>query len=254
MANTPEKMVNLLIGEYNPHHDCDLINVKSSSDNNRQRSQSDQRYTGIHDQVRLRRRDARDYTLAVGSVGEGRVMKAILLFGLSLLLTACQSAGVIYSRDSGAYQAIELELNQSLTIAPERTRVFIQDGRVFANVATTDHYRPQCALEVEHRRPNAQSIAAGRFIIARVQGLIDSVVQSRELQLAGLIVTGMVDDGAPMVHTGYHFWFKPNTAQLRRMSCYGVFAEMQNAEAPTVEDIRVALNGVAQLSLQASVR
>jgi hypothetical protein len=181
-------------------------------------------------------------------------MKAILLFGLSLLLTACQSAGVIYSRDSGAYQAIAIELNQSLTIAPERTRVFIQDGRVFANVATTDHYRPQCALEVQQRLPTAQSIAAGRFIIDRVQGLIDSVVQSRERQFAGLMVVAMVDDGAPMVHTGYHFWFKPNAAQVTRMSCYGVFADLQNAEAPTVEDIRVALNGVAELLIQASLR
>lgn len=178
-------------------------------------------------------------------------MKFILLLAAAGLQLACQSAVSIHDQRSSAYRVIAVELKQSLVIAADTTRVFIQHGHPIGPVSLSDHYRPQCAFEVSQRLSTPQLVAPARFDIERVQGLVDEVVEARPHQLAGLGFIGMLDDGPPMVHAGYHFWFRPGQpAEALRLSCYGAFADMQEAEPPTLEEIQAALGTLAELRVR----
>jgi hypothetical protein len=182
-------------------------------------------------------------------------MKSIQLLMLVSLLAACRAGVGIHSeRDSSVYEVLAVTLQQTLTVAPDAARVFVQDGQSYASAAASYHYRPRCAFELEQRLASRQLIEPATFEVDRVQSLLDEVVQWQDQRVAGLSVVGMLDDGAPMVHAGYHFWFKPNPAQLRRMSCYGILEEMQHATPPTLEDIQTALAGMAELSVNKSAR
>lgn len=178
-------------------------------------------------------------------------MSARLLFVLPLLLlAACQAGVMLGSGDSSISRLTGVKLLQPLTVAPDTTRVFIQDGRVLAGMGPGYHYRPQCAFEVRDRMESPQTIQPASFRVIRVQDLMDEVVRSKPLQVAMLKLADMDDGGAPMVHAGYHFWFEPNESTVRRMSCYGVFTDMPEVESPTIADIRQALGEVAELTIR----
>ncbi len=167
-----------------------------------------------------------------------------------LLLTACQSSVMLRSGDSWDAQVTEVKLLQPLTVLPDTTRVFVQDGRVLPGFGYANQYRPHCAFETRDLKDATQTIRPESFVVIRVQGVMTEVVQSRPLKLASLVLGGIDDGGAPMVHEGYHFWFDVNQSNVMRMTCYGVFADMPEVESPSLEDIRLALGEIAELKLQ----
>lgn len=173
----------------------------------------------------------------------------LILVALALL-TGCQSAGLLRSDDGLSYRVTGVELLQPLTVAPDTTRVFIQDGQVLGGGAKGGSYRTRCAFELRDRLETAQVIEPARFSVIRVQGLMNEVVQAQPVLVAGLKLVGMDDGGSPMVHLGYHFWFEPNPADVRRMTCYGTLEVMTHVEDPTLDEIRRTLDGVARVSFE----
>ena len=181
-------------------------------------------------------------------------MKPLLLLSLmTLLLAGCQASVMLRSDDSSAYRVNAVRLLQPLTVYPDTTRTFLQDGEVLAKGGQGDQYRARCAFELRALSSSYRTIEPANFEVSRVQHVIDEVVLSKPLQLAGLNLTAIDGGGgAPLVHAGYHFWFEAEPAGVMRMSCYGVFEVIQQVEPPTLEDIRRTLAGVAEISVTRS--
>lgn len=175
--------------------------------------------------------------------------KQALIILSTMLLAACQAGVMLRSESSPNNRVSEVKLLQPLTVSPDTTRVFVQDGMVIASFSYANQYRPQCAFEVRDRKESEQIIRAGSFKVTRVEGLMNDVVLRKPVQVAAFTWAGMDDGGAPMVHEGYHFWLEQNEQGVRRMTCYGVFADMSEVEPPTMEEIRYALGDVAELVL-----
>ena len=165
-----------------------------------------------------------------------------------LILASCQSGVMLTLGDSWTSRVAEVRLLKPLTVSPDSTRVFVQDGRVIARSGYADSYRPLCAFEVRDRMESEQTISAGSFMVVRVQGLMNEVVLREPVQVAAVSLAGMDGGGAPMVHAGYHFWLASNQSDVRRMTCYGVLEVMPQVESPTLEEMRRTLAGVAELT------
>jgi len=180
-----------------------------------------------------------------------------MVLGAALFLGACQqSATVRESWGAGFVQlsGSELVLKQQLRIPAGKARVFVQDGgsadapsRVLSG--GFDHYRPHCGFEIESVDHAGVLIEPDTFRITRVQGSLQQVVQSKPVQVAGLwLMGGMDSPGASSYHQGYHFWLSSERQpQVRRMSCYGVFAEPYDLYPPTLQEIRQALGQIAEI-------
>ena len=66
--------------------------------------------------------------------------------------------------------------------------------------------------------------------------------------VAGLshALAGFGGSGSSSYHEGFHFWiYSERQPDVRRMSCYGVYAQPYELYPPTLEEIRVALGGLA---------
>jgi len=169
---------------------------------------------------------------------------------LALLLSACQTSSTVReSLDGSVYRQLEgstLVLNQDLNIAAERARVFIQNGAVRTGF---NSFKTHCAFEIDSIRHDGAVIRGGSFAVSRVQAAIVQVVMREPLRLAALWrVDGMDGGGSQSYYAGYHFWLtSADQPQVRRMSCFGVYAEPGELYPPTVEEIRAALGPVATL-------
>lgn len=178
-------------------------------------------------------------------------MKHLIAIPLvALLLSACQTSSTIRETSDGSvYRQLEgttLVLNQDLDIAAERARVFIQNGAVRSGF---DSYRTHCAFEIDDVRHDGAVIRADSFTVSRVQSAIVQVVMREPLRVAALMrVDGIDGGGSGSYYAGYHLWLaSANQPQVRRVSCFGVYAQPYELYPPTVEEIRSALGQIATL-------
>jgi hypothetical protein len=175
----------------------------------------------------------------------------LVILSAALFLGACQS-GTTVREVAGKDQFTRLEgaslvLNQSLEIGAGKARVFVQNGDVSFGF---DSYEPHCAFEIKSVQHDGVAIDAGTFPITRVQGSLQQVVSAEPLQTASLQLAGMDGggDGPSSLYLGYHFWLSSvGQPEVRRMSCYGIYAEPQDAEPPTLQEIQQALGSVAEI-------
>ena len=178
-------------------------------------------------------------------------MKRYLLVVLPMLfLLGCQNSSTV-RETAGGNEFIRLEgaklvLNQALSIGAAKARVFVQNGEALSGF---DSYQPHCAFEITSVNHDGAVVDADTFSIDRVQGSLQQVVSREPVRLASLHLAGMDGgDGPSSIYLGYHFWLS-SVAQpgVRRMSCYGIYAEPQDAYAPTLEEIRQALGPIAEI-------
>jgi hypothetical protein len=180
-------------------------------------------------------------------------MKRVLLVSFAAwTLVACQQSSTV--RDSAAgdvYRNVEgasLVLNQDLRVAAGKARVFVQDGAV---VSGFNSYKPHCAFEIDSVRHDGVAIQADTFVISRVQASTQQVVSAEPVRLAALLLAdGMGDGGggSASYYEGYHFWLtSANQPNVRRMSCYGVYAQPYELYPPTLEEIRQLLGEIAEI-------
>ena len=92
-------------------------------------------------------------------------------------------------------------------------------------------------------------IEADTFAITRVQGSVQQVVSTQPVRLAGLwLIGGLNGGGSQSYYSGYHFWLSSmNQPGVRRMSCYGVYAQPYELYPPTLQEIRQVLGAIAEI-------
>src|SRR6266481_359101 len=98
-------------------------------------------------------------------------MRVVLLvfFPLAALLAGCQTTSYQGNENSPYYvvpTGSRLTLNQELTISPEATSVYIQNGQVMPNVQVL-HYYPFCKFELYHRSDSARAVAPDTITITK---------------------------------------------------------------------------------------
>jgi hypothetical protein len=97
------------------------------------------------------------------------VLLLVVFFPLAALLAGCQTASYQGNENSPYYvvpAGSRLTLNQELTIPPEATSVYIQNGQVMPNVQVL-HYYPFCKFELYHRSDSARAVAPDTVTITK---------------------------------------------------------------------------------------
>lgn len=167
----------------------------------------------------------------------------------SMLLTACGfSHG--YNSGSSFYRAqlgSQVKLHRALPLPPGRTRVFLQRGARVTN--NLDQYYPHCNFEVRSLSDEARLIAPDIFLVTRLQQGFEEVVSLESIRVAALEPSAWYPtDDVPMV-SRYLYLYLASERQpdVMRLTCHGAFDFMPDAQWPTIEEIREALGGIAEL-------
>lgn len=151
-----------------------------------------------------------------------------------------------------------LTINEQISIKPENTRVFIQDGIV---VSQFNHYKHNCNLEVRKRdNDNFQFINPGLYRIHSIRNTMENVVrftpgetvklafQGSQEHIPGLLLAE-VDDSPSDIYLGMHFYLEGEDSNVMRLSCRGALAPPWDAQPPTLAQIRQALGNLATLEI-----
>ena len=174
----------------------------------------------------------------------------LLLVALGLWLAGCQNSSTV--REVGGanrfigLQGASLVLHQPLRVGAGKARVFLQNGEVGQ---WFDSYQVHCAFEITSVNHDGWQIEADTFTITRVQSSIQPVVMTEPVRLAALwSVGGLNGGGSQSYYAGYHFWLSSvNQPGVRRMSCFGVYAQPYELYPPTLEEIRQTLGSIAEI-------
>ena len=178
-------------------------------------------------------------------------MKFVFAVSLAAFaLAACQQSSTVReSMAGGDYRRLDgasLVLNQEISVSAGKARVFIQNGAVGQGF---DSYQPHCAFEIASVNHDGFAIAADTFVIAKVEGSIQQVVSIEPARVAALgLFAGLNGGGSASYYQGYHFWLSSmEQPEVRRMSCFGVYAQPYELYAPTMEEIGQALGPLAEI-------
>ena len=184
-------------------------------------------------------------------------MKPIpLLFRFLAILLLSGCAAQIPKDTASPYYMVPagslLRIHQPIEIAPMRTRLYLQNGRVTAGF---NHYAPNCNIEIYKRDDLAvQRVEPGEYRISGVQQTMEEVVRAPHLQLAALgspplLASGSVGDGNASIYLGYHLWLEGPDPNVMRLSCRGVYADPGEAYPPSIDQMRQALGRIMSLEL-----
>ncbi len=169
-----------------------------------------------------------------------------LLPVFSLLLAGCVGFLPDYSDEDAGYRLI---LHQPIIIPPQRTRIFIQEGKITGTGFNS--YEVSCNIEVRKLKDEPQRIEPDTFVVNRVQAFFEEVAASgwKPQTLAGLGLAGAAVDASPSnIFRGWHFWLhSEKQPDVIRLSCRGVFAAPWEAVPPTFEEIAWTLGTIASL-------
>ena len=170
-----------------------------------------------------------------------------------VMIAGCQSSSTVRERAGGAFVGLQnatLVLESDLTIPPNRSRVFLQDGGVGGEAVASggfDSYRPHCAIEIRSIDHGGFPVNAGEYRVTRVQRTTVQVVAASRLQVASA-GGGISGGGSASYYDGYHFWLASDSdPEVRRMSCYGVYAQPFELFPPTLDEINTAIRGIGRL-------
>lgn len=146
----------------------------------------------------------------------------------------------------------EVTLHRPLTVAPGRTRVYLQGGEVSGAI---NEFEPHCQFRVREIAEHSQRIEPDRFAVGRVFGTEDQVVMRDTIRLASAAATTLVDggggDGSGESRIMYIYFMtlnSPRQPQVTYLACGGAMLEPSLAEYPTLQEIRSALGEYATLT------
>ena len=176
--------------------------------------------------------------------------KSIITAVFALALGGCQQSSTVRETSSGSFQQLQganLVLNQPIRVSAGKARVFVQDGEVRSGY---NSYKPHCGFEIKSVKHDGFVIDSDTFVVSRVQGSVQEVVSAEPVRVAAFGMIGGIGGGggSASYYSGYHFWLSSeDQPEVRRMSCFGVFAQPFELYPPTLEEIRFALGAVATL-------
>ena len=191
-----------------------------------------------------------------------KVLILLLLASLPLL-TACNASLQIATADRNITLSdnASLTVNERISIKPDHTRVFFQDGII---VSQFNHYKHNCNLEVRKKDgDNFQFIQPGTYRITGIRDTLEEVVRltpgqpvklalhdDTDNHLTRSLITASVDgDGPSDIYLGMHFYLSGEDANVMRLSCRGALAAPQDAQPPALDEIKQALGNLLTLSL-----
>jgi hypothetical protein len=184
----------------------------------------------------------------------GRVARTLPILLILVLVWGCETQ--IRRSDPGrwipAAPGGTLTLSQPIPVPQDRARVFFRGGRLQPTGASQG---PSCGIEIRTiSRDGPHVIPAGAFGITRVQSYwteVAALAPGRDPRGVRLRLASAPDGGGtPLIQEGYHLWLGGGPdADVMRLTCLGVLAEMWQAQPPTLEEIRVALGNLATLDL-----
>jgi hypothetical protein len=143
-----------------------------------------------------------------------------------------------------------LELHQEVTISPNRTRLFFQDGRVSYGI---NEYEPHCQLRVRPISTQPRPVHPDRFSIDKAFGDVDSIVSNGPVRLAAAGTAVVMGDGGDgdgpgqviyFYYLGLHSDRQPDVSYL---VCGGALNDPAFARYPTLQEIRASLGDYATL-------
>lgn len=180
-------------------------------------------------------------------------MKRFIVMLLGLFLGACSQQYLVNDDPYYAYNlppvGSTLVLKKPITIPAGKVRVFLQHGEVFSK-ADFDRYEPSCSPELRKLADVDREIRPDRFLITKVERLMQEVVR-RPASRAGLLKVYLENSGKPMVVHGYHLWLgSDKQPDVMRMTCRGFFNDLNRAVPPSLNDVRKALGDYAELILR----
>ena len=169
----------------------------------------------------------------------------------ALLMTGClQNVGIrgdTFGRHT-QIPAASVVLKQDIRIPAGKARVYLQNERAGegdrVSAGGFDSYKPHCAFEISRVDHAGFEIKAERFAVTRIQQTTVRVVSGSPIMVAGFGRWG----NSQAYYAGYHFWLASDTQPgVRRMTCYGVYAEPYELYPPTLMEINAALGAIAEL-------
>lgn len=174
--------------------------------------------------------------------------KITLLFYLLiyvLLLAGCQSTALISSDDRyfKVTPSATIEITQSLSVAPNSARAFLQNGKVIS-MGQLDLYDIDCEIEINTVSESRQIIEPGIFNVLATAQEESPIVMSMPVMLAALNYA-WASDSPVDIKRYYHFSLsaqnEQSNSQVRALICRGAQDEPYNAQLPTFEQMRQAV-------------
>jgi len=177
--------------------------------------------------------------------------KIVAIAAAALLITGCQQNASIRADTFGQYtqlNAASVVLKRDIRIPAGKARVYVQNDRAAVgdqiSAGGFDSYKPHCAFEISRVDHAGFEVKAETFAVTRIQQTVVRVVSRAPVMVAAFGLWG----GSQAYYSGYHFWLaSDNQPEVRRMTCYGVYAEPYELYPPTLKEINAALGAVAEL-------
>ena len=177
--------------------------------------------------------------------------KIVAVTAAALLVSGCQQNASIRGDTFGRYMqlnAASVVLKRDIRISAGKARVYIQNDRAGVGEQISsggfDSYRPHCAFEISRVDHAGFDIKAQTFAVTRIQQTVVPVVSRAPVMVARF---GFWAD-SQAYYSGYHFWLASDTQpEVRRMTCYGVYAEPYDLYPPTLQEINAALGAAIAL-------
>jgi hypothetical protein len=177
--------------------------------------------------------------------------KLIAVAVATLMVTGCQQNASIREDTFGKYRRLEaphVVVKRTIPVRPGSARVYIQNTEVGVgsgiSLSGFNSYKPHCAFEISRIDHSGFEIEAGTFAVTQIQQTVVPVVSRAPVVVAGF---GIWWD-SQAYYSGYHFWLASDAQpEVRRMTCYGIYAEPYELYPPTLKEINAALGAVAEL-------
>ena len=180
-------------------------------------------------------------------------MKKIILLSIVLLLTACQST--MFKKEGRYIEAKAkpfIEITQSLRVAPNSARAYLQQGEVIS-AGQLNLYDINCEIEINTVSEQPQVIAPGIYHILSINPDESPIVMFKPVMVASLTLARGGGSGSPVdIKRFYRFKLSsqnPNSkTQVRSMLCRGAQDEPYAAILPTFEEMQQATGEYIKLN------
>jgi len=179
------------------------------------------------------------------------IYKFVAVTGTILLVAGCKQNASIREDTFGKYVQIgaaSVVLKRDIRIPAGKARIYLQNEKAGTgdrmSAGGFDSYKPHCAFEISRVDHDGFEVKAETFVVTRIQQTVVHVVSGAPVMVAAFGLWGT----SQSYYSGYHFWLaSDNQPEIRRMTCYGVYAVPYELYPPTLEEINAALGAVAEL-------
>ncbi len=182
----------------------------------------------------------------------GRLVAASLVAAFTL-----NGCATTYQQNLPQFKSVKI--NERIEFPVDRTRVFIQDGKI---VRGFDHYKANCNLEIRTKDSNSvQYVEPGEYTVTSIRETMQHVVRfdmDRKVHLAGVglgvsfgnihFASGGFSGSPSDIYRGYHFNVSGDDANVMRVSCRGVYEHPSLAELPTEAEMMLALGNIITIN------